>query len=171
MPALDYLNDLKAEFSLAYSRAVSSAAGFFLEERGRSADALGIDATIMARHRDPNWKRKPTLDLQLKCTADQVALGADIEINLKRKNYDELRDTNLANPRILVVVIVPQNHGDWINHSPSELTMYRCGYWRSLRGEPDISHKSKTIDVSQTSVFDISALKSIMDRIGTGLLP
>jgi hypothetical protein len=41
--------DLQSEFSLAYTRAVASAAGFFVQESNRVFDAEGIDVTMMAR--------------------------------------------------------------------------------------------------------------------------
>ncbi|MFH0902505.1 MAG: hypothetical protein V2A73_17895 [Pseudomonadota bacterium] len=43
------LNDLKAEFSHAYVRAVAHAAGFFVQEANRTFDGDGVDLTLLAR--------------------------------------------------------------------------------------------------------------------------
>lgn len=43
------LNDLKAEFSQAYVRAVAHAAGYFVNEPGRMMDGDGVELTVFSR--------------------------------------------------------------------------------------------------------------------------
>jgi Domain of unknown function (DUF4365) len=78
------LNDLKAEFSHAYMRAVAHAAGYFLQEANRVFDGEGVDLTLLARA-SGGIVRSPRLDLQLKATAAAVT-EAPFPFDLEVKN-------------------------------------------------------------------------------------
>ncbi len=72
--------------------------------------------------------------MQLKCTSQEVLRGGEVRFPLKRKNYDDLRAMELLVPRILVVVLVPEQPADWIGQDEARLELRRCGYWSSLFG-------------------------------------
>jgi len=91
---------------------------------------------------------------------------------LKIKNYDDLRPTNLAVPRILIVVLIPAEIEDWTSQSEAALELRRCAYWMSLRGEPGVTNETtKTVHVPRTQVFGSDALTAILDRIADGGVP
>jgi hypothetical protein len=79
---------------------------------------------------------RPKLDVQLKCTAD-APNGTSLPFDLKKKNYDDLRITNVLVPRILVVVIVPAVIGDWLLCEDHQLVLRHRALWYSLAGSPD----------------------------------
>ena len=98
--------------------------------------------------------------------------AAHVAFPLKIKNYDELRPTDVLVPRILIVVTVPDNLGDWLNHSEQELAMRRCGYWLSLRGEPATTNTtSVTVQLARANQFTVAELGGLMQRIGNGQHP
>jgi len=84
---------------------------------------------------------------------------------LKRKNYDELRLSDLLVPRLLVVVHVPESDEEWLRHSEDELALRRCGYWVSLRGEPETTNQTKvTVYLPRSNVLDVVGLRGLMGR-------
>jgi hypothetical protein len=50
------------------------------------------------------------------------------------------------------------------------LLMRRCAYWVSLRGLADLpfGQASKTIDIPTANVFDVDALRTLMEKARTG---
>ncbi len=164
------LNDLKAEFSHAYVRAVAHAAGYFVQEANRTFDGDGVDLTILARGAG-GVVRSPRLDVQLKATEDPVSEDPFLFV-LKIKNYDELRSTELQVPRVLVVVVVPQDVGQWVSATERELALRHCGYWVSLRGQPATENStSVSIRVPRSPCFHVEPLQLIMERVKNGGLP
>ena len=92
--------------------------------------------------------------------------------SIKRKNYDDLRATDVLVPRILVVVLVPDQPADWLAHSETQLAMRRCGYWCSLRGLPAGANTTgQTVQVPRSQTFTVQSLQAMMARVGQGALP
>jgi len=111
------------------------------------------------------------LKLQLKCTSREVIDGDYIRYALKVKNYNDLRRNALV-PRILVVVLVPENLEDWLQQSEAELCMRNCAYWMSLRGQPETQNIANvTVSLPRSNQFTVPALKSMIQSISEGSLP
>jgi hypothetical protein len=88
------------------------------------------------------------------------------------KNYDDLRDETVLVPRILVVVLVPDDQTEWLGHTEVELALRRCGYWSSLRGLPPSENATgQTVGMARQRTFTVEALRDIMERVGNGGLP
>jgi hypothetical protein len=91
---------------------------------------------------------------------------------VKIKNYDDLRDDTVMVPRILVVVLVPDDISDWMQHTEPELLLRRCGYWCSLRGlEPTQNKQTVSVSIDRANLFSPDGLGQIMERLRTGGLP
>ena len=125
------IDDQKQQFSFAYARAVAAVARVAVDQPGVDDDS--VDLSFRQRG-GGGIVRSPQLDAQVKCTEAANIHPDHIAFALKLKNYEELRPINVLVPRILIVVTVPDNLGDWLNHSENELAMRRCGYWVSLFG-------------------------------------
>lgn len=163
------LNARKEQFSRAYVQAVAAVAGFAWSQP--SVDDDSVDLTLSARGGGGTVK-SPKLDLQLKCHALMTPAGPTFTYPVKIKNYDELRDDAVMVPRVLVVVLVPDEVVDWLNHTETELALRRCGYWISLRGlaaTPNTATVSLTIN--RDNGFSPHALTQIMHRVSRGGLP
>ena len=75
-------------------------------------------------------------------------------------------------PRILIVVLLPDNLDEWVQQSEQELCMRYCGYWLSLRGMPETQNTSAvTVTIPRNNQFTVTALESIMQGIGQGIQP
>jgi hypothetical protein len=116
--------------------------------------------------------RSPRLELQLKCHAAGTPADSHFSDRLKIKNYEDLRDETVQVPRILVVVLVPDQVEDWLEASEQDLVMRRCGYWMSLHGLPATTNENTvTVQIARQQCFHPESLRAIMQRVGLGVLP
>lgn len=163
------LDDQKEQFSFAYVRAVAAVAQIAVSEPTVDDDSVDL---LFQRRGGGGIVRSPRVEAQVKCTGAASVTAAHVAFPLKIKNYDELRPTDVLVPRILIVVTVPDNLGDWLNHSEQELAMRRCGYWLSLRGEPATTNTtSVTVQLARANQFTVAELGGLMQRIGNGQHP
>ena len=152
---------LKERFSLAYINAVAARAGFEVLET--QVDIDGIDGLIRS-----TVGRRPQIDFQAKSTSQNVLLDDKLVFPLSRKNYDELR-AETVNPRILIVVLLPEKESDWLLVEESGLLMRRCGYWISLRDAPASENTTTvTINLPRTQMFSETQLTTLMSRAQIG---
>lgn len=157
------------QFSRAYVKAVASVAECSVD--WSTVDNDSVDGTLKRRTRS-GTVRSPHLDIQLKATYTNCLTPTHVVYPLPIKNYDELRTVNLLVPRILIVVVLPDDFSNWTNHNEQELALRKCGYWMSLRGEPATNNAtSKTVHLSRQQVFDVIGLDAIFNRLESGGLP
>lgn len=163
------LSQQKEQFSEAYVRAVAAVAGYAVYRP--EVDDDSVDLGLAARGGGGS-RRSPRLEMQLKCTEQEVLQDDGLHWPLELKNYNDLRGGDLCVPRILVVVVVPQKLDDWICQSEVELAMRRCGYWLSLRDHPETDNKSSvTVVMPRGHVFSVEALCQLMQDVGYGGAP
>ncbi len=156
------ISQRKEQFSIAYVRAVASVAGFSVSTPGVDDDS--VDLTLAARVVE-GVPSRPKIDVQLKCTSEDVLREREVVYPLKRKNYDELRLTGLVVPRLLVVVHIPEAEAEWLRQTEEELALRRCGYWTTLLGQPETTNTSKvTVRLPRANVFDVLGLRGLMGR-------
>jgi hypothetical protein len=164
-----HLTMCKERFSLAYVRAVAAATGLNVTET--EVDDDSVDLTISSRS-DKGKVRKPRIDLQVKATAKQAAVEEDFSFPLSRKNYDDLRDEGILVPRILVVMLLPEDTSQWLDSTDERLLMRYCAYWASLRGEPKTDNtESVSVKIPRLNRFTVQALACMMRSIGQGGTP
>ncbi len=106
----------------------------------RGFDKDGIDLTVLQRGA-LGLTTSTRLDLQIKSYSGD-ARGDPWPFDLPVKSYTELIATEYQVPRILVVVRVPAEVGDWLAHGEEQLVLRRCGYWRSFHGGPPTENAS-----------------------------
>lgn len=162
------INQRKEQFSNSYVRAVASVAGCSLYRPDVDDDS--VDWGLAARG-GTGPILSPRLELQLKCTSRDILGSRFVRYPLNLKNYNDLRINTLV-PRILVVVLVPENLADWLVHSEDELSMRHCGYWVSLRGQLETSNATTvTIELPRSNQFTVEAVVSMFQRISNGGFP
>jgi hypothetical protein len=162
------LNIQKEEFSYAYLYAVISAAGYSFQKSSRPTDVGGIDIIISGIETEYSLY-PPRLEIQVKSTSTDVVSEELIRYPLKLKNYNELRKTKTLSPRLLIVVLIPENPDSWIQQSEAELCLRHCAYWMSLQGMPETPNTDNiTIYVPRQQIFTVDTLKTLMQRIETG---
>ncbi len=163
------LDDQKEQFSFAYVRAVAAVTQIAVSEPAVDDDSIDL---IFQQRGGGGIVRSPRVEAQVKCSEAATVHPAHIAYPLKLKNYDELRPVDVLVPRILIVVLVPDNLGDWLNHNEQELAMRRCGYWLSLRGEAATANATNvTVHLPRVNQFTVAELQGIMQRISNGQNP
>ena len=162
------ISQQKEQFSSTYVRAVASVAGCSLYTP--SVDDDSVDLGLAARG-GTGPILSPRLELQLKCTSRNVLEESFVRYPLKLKNYDDLRISTLV-PRILVVVLVPEDLADWLQQQEEELCLRYCGYWISLRGMSETQNtKTVTVELPRSNQFTVETLQSMIQRISFGGFP
>lgn len=163
------LNLRKEQFSIAYVRAVAAAAGYAVTRE--EVDVDSVDLTLAAKDAH-SLSRRPKLDVQMKCTAADGLSESHLHFALPRKNYDELRNPDVLVPHVLVVVLVPENLDEWLEHTEQHMILRRCGYWLSLRGAAETTNtETVTVQLPRKQTFDTRSLQSIMERINRKEMP
>lgn len=154
----------KEQFSNAYLQAVAPVAGYWLTKPPVDDDS--VDWIVGGRGAGGTLRR-PRVEVQLKCTARDILYQHDLRFPLSRKNYDDLRDPDLTLPRLLVVVLVPEQIDDWLAQTEAALVLRVCGYWVSLRGAPPRSSASTnvTVRIPRAQILDVAALQTLMARV------
>lgn len=155
-------------FSRAYIRAVSAVAGCAVSVPEPDHDKL--DFTIYSRHRG-TVKTKPKVDIQAKCQLKPAGTLADpIPYVLDLETYDNLRDPMVSDPRILVLVIVPQDENEWLEQSEEEMSLKHCGYWLSLKGAAESTNStSQTVYIPKQNILSPDCLTEMMQKISNGI--
>jgi len=156
-------NKQKEQFSDAFIHAIAAVSECSISKP--SVDDDSVDWTLSKR-----MLRRPKVDLQLKCTTlTEELTGGVISYPLKKKNYDDLRLTDVLCPRILVVVFAPPAVGDWVTCTDESLTLRRCAYWVSLAGFSESENEfSVTVSLSPAQQFNVQALNQIMQKVSDG---
>ena len=166
-----YITTQMEQFSRAYISAVVSVAGYgsYVPFPDEDCIDLGVASKVKG-----TMYSSPRLEIQAKCTAIDDGRGDSLNFELKRKHYDEIRKITQV-PRILVAVTTPKNVEDWLTQTDESLTLYKCAYWKSIRGYPernDIKEDSKVvIPFERTQQFTVQALQDAMKRMADGGLP
>ena len=147
----------KSRFSLAYIEAVASRAGQVVAETKVDIDSVdGVFASDSGR--------RPRVEFQAKATSRDVVRGDNIHFPLSIKNYDDLR-LDAINPRILIVLLMPDSIDEWLSQTDDELCLRHCAYWMSLKGEPESGNTSNiTVRVPLTNMFNSEQLIDMMQK-------
>jgi hypothetical protein len=161
--------NIQAELSYAYLHAVASRAGFSCEYRNRHLDGAGVDATITEDGRklaDDSILTSFAVDIQLKATyRDLPQPDSRISYSLTIPHYDKLRLEEVASPRLLVLLRLPQDSEEWLRITGDALVAKRCAHWASLRGAPASENdKNQTVYVPRENLLTPRGLSDIMAR-------
>jgi hypothetical protein len=168
---MTHITHRQEEFSRAYVHAIASAAGLKVQP-GATPDDDSVDLTISARG-PRGLVRSPRVDVQLKCWIGQVE-GDALSYALKLKNYEDLRPpmAEFQVPRILVLVAVPQDPGEWATHTSDSLILRYRAYWTCLHGEPETANTTVvTVKIPAANELTTAWLSAMMARVGQGGRP
>jgi len=157
-----YLTTKIERFSLAYIGAVAASAGYECVESNVDFDS--VDGVLKSA-----TGARPRIEFQAKGSTRSLMKADHVTFPLSRKNYDDLRIDTLT-PRVLFVVLLPDDERAWLSHSEDELTLRHCGYWLSLRGMPPVvNDQSVTVRIPRTQQVTVDQLDGLMARAERGL--
>jgi hypothetical protein len=163
-----YKTSRQEEFSVAYIRALAAPLGF---NPGKfDVDNDSVDISFTAQYGVNSKIRSPEINIQLKCTRRVFSKDSLLHYPLPVKNYNDLRGTNLANPRYLIVLCIPRNENDWLSITETEMILRYSAYWFSLRYEPEKRNKKTvTIGIPRNQLLTREAFKMLMDNASKGI--
>lgn len=162
LPEVMPLNLRKAQFSIAFIRAISADAGCKVSIPETDTDS--VDGMIMA-----DLARRPRVEFQAKSTAGDIAKDGVLRYPLRIEDYRRLIPTDILVPRILIVALLPPEQDDWTHQTEDQLCLRRCAYWISLEGKQDTNNSSSvTLDIPTENIFNSEQLRGMMNKINTG---
>lgn len=163
------VQNIESELSYAYLHAIAVRGGFSCTYTHRHLDDAGIDAQIDESGRflaPDSYHSSFALHIQLKATCDKPKeQNGRFPYSLPIRQYNRLRETRVAIPRLLVIFYLPPDPSEWLRHSEDALVSKRCAYWVSLRGALDSKNEvAQTIYIPRQQVLSITSLTEIMTR-------
>jgi hypothetical protein len=152
-------NDIKERLSIAYLTAVAAHAGCEVQEV--KVDRDGVDLII----KPIKGATHLMIRVQAKATSGLSRIDNDslLSFQLDRKTYDLLRGTSVM-PALLVVYDMPTDPNAWLSVTSQESILRHAGFWKDLRGAPDVSTDSTAVHISLSNVFDKSAIIDLLTQ-------
>jgi hypothetical protein len=164
-------NQRQEALSRAYVRAVAARAGVICGELGQD---YGIDMYLRTvpvlgqRYVDMGDQ----LDLQLKSSTRSRASETEVVHDLEVRAYEVLRAATLGCPRILVLLVLPEDEALWVSQTVEELLLRRCAYWTSLRGAAATANQATIrISIPAANVFSADAVRALLEQVSEGIRP
>lgn len=154
--------------SRAYIQAIAGRCGMNCSLRDFD---YGIDVTLheITLRKNRYVETGFNLDVQAKSTGNAVLHEEHIQFDLAVKNYDDLRDSDVGTPQILVVLVMPAEEAQWTTMTEDQLLLRKCAYWLSLKGrEATTNTDSIRVDIPRANLFSMEALHAMMQRIRLG---
>lgn len=109
------------------------------------------------------------IQVQLKCTSQNLIADNVIKFPLKVKNYNDLRGDDVVVPRYLAVLLVPDDLNQWIANHDDHIALFKSCHWLSLRNYgPTENEHSVTVDVPLAQRLTTVTLLEMMDRASAG---
>lgn len=164
-------NHIKEGLSRAFIMAVAHRAGLncTLREFDYGIDGSFRDVKIVGNRRIESGF---SIDFQAKasesCTVETDAVVYDLEA----KSHRDLVDASVGCPRILIVLALPTDKTKWLEVGSDALMLRQSAWWLSLRGMPATTNEQKKrVRIPRPQVFDVEAVRAMVERVRTGGLP
>lgn len=156
----------KEDFGKAYVAAVAASICAMAETPPRDYDSVDFRVERPGGHGP--WLA-PRINMQLKTTAVPNYDGDFLLFDLPVDDYDDLRATDVTEPRILVVVVVPRDLQAWIGHTGDDLVLRHRAYWASLYGMAPVENRStRRVRLPRWQRLDGPQLSRLLDRVEEG---
>ena len=161
---------LKEEFSNAVIELFASVRGYTTSHMRTDYDSIDVTIRCIKRFGGKDLiYPDPALDVQLKGTSHPKIAGGYLSYTLPKKNYDDLRKDSTMVPKILIVVIMPENTDDRLTCTQDKITATAKAYYFSLKGMEESKNKTSiTIRIPITNILTPDKLDEIMHTIANG---
>lgn len=154
----------QGKFAEDYVRTMASAAGLIVYKDDLDYD--GIDLGFRYPGRGARMA-SPAIEVQVKSWSVPVERGPDLEYSgLTETQYNKLVSGPFMVPRLLFVVLVPQDVDRYTRMDTDGVTFSRLCYYRGFEGEepiaePDHDRKTK-VKVPLGNVLTVRALRELV---------
>ena len=162
------VSERQQQFSLAHVHMIASAAGCSIKRHDTDYD--GVDITI-ASSTEYETYLCPEIELQVKCTSQRRLLRDDhLAWQMSRTPFLKLTNRKRFTPAFLGVLLIPEQDAPLLNITEEHLLTASCMYWQaaSQLGEIAEGSATKTVHLPRSNLFDVDALKGIMQAVGEG---
>ena len=152
----------------AYIQAVAARCGFSCAYRDFD---YGIDLTIreVIDRRGRLIESGLGIDVQAKSSTLAYAENGDLVHDLEARSYNDLCHGRIGSPRILILMVLPEEEVQWTTLTEETLVLRRCAYWLSLRGAtPSNNVRSVRVRIPRSQIFSLEALGDLMNRVRHG---
>jgi hypothetical protein len=151
--------------SRAYIHAIAARCGLGCSFRDFD---YGIDLTVHSISRVGHRYAESgfNLDIQAKSSTTAVVTPTSVLYDMEVKSYDDLRDPGVGCPRILVLLVMPEDEPAWTEQSEDHLLIRKCAYWISLKGmTPTTNTATIRVPILRTNLFSVDALNQLVDKV------
>ena len=131
----------------------------------------GIDVTLhdIRRRGHRHMESGFNLDIQAKSTTTRSLTATEVVYDLDVKSYDDLRDPQVGCPRILVLLVLPEDENQWTEQLEDHLLVRHAGCWLSLNGwGPTANQKTVRVALPRANLFSVQALETLMGKVRRG---
>jgi len=131
----------------------------------------GVDVTVHEIKRKENRYGESgfSLDIQAKSVCGLCPTEAFLAYDLNVKNYEDLRDPDNPKPRVLVLLILPEEETERTSLTEEQLVVRRCAYWLSLQGAPHTENKDTIrVKVPRGNMFSVESLQRLFVLMHAG---
>jgi hypothetical protein len=152
------LNDIKERLSLGVVTLVAARAGCELSEI--KVDRESIDVTMRPIKGEP-----VCIDAQLKGSSTLKREEGHLIFDLPINNYNKLRQRVVGNARILIVLDLVGDEGEWVTADIERLVTRRMAFWHDLYGLKAVTNNTKRrVKIPLDQLFTPDALRAMMQR-------
>jgi hypothetical protein len=149
-------NDRKEQLSMAYLAALCAHCGYTWSSP--KLDRNSVDLTVHSR-----TSRFASLSFQLKATAKPKWSTEGLNFQLTAKNFNELV-VQTQSPRLLAVMVLPDDDTQWLQADDVQLVMRRCVWWQTLRGRTPTEQGTVQVTLPSANLLTLDALRSLIRR-------
>ena len=120
------VSTMKEQLSLAYAKMLTAAAGCSVASYSTDHDSIDISIRSSAEY---SKKVGPLLDVQLKCTSQKVVHQHHVSWKIDERTHRKLTAPKRTCPIILAVLVVPNDHNNWLDLDENRLLTESVMYW------------------------------------------
>ncbi|MFI0978894.1 DUF4365 domain-containing protein [Streptomyces sp. NPDC021093] len=156
-------NNHQGWYGETFVSAIAAAAGF---QVAVPYPDIGKDLILGRDHADPELDVQIALQVKSRRVGEFTMAGDDFGISLPVEQYKRLRGRRQV-PCYLVMVVVPQDPGQYIRVEQQALTLYHSAYWLSLEHHTmpvQQGRKYVTVSVPRDNLLTIDVLHEFFDR-------
>jgi hypothetical protein len=158
-------NHRQEALSRAYVQAIAGRCGLSCSFRDFD---YGIDLTLheIRRRGRRYYESGFKLDVQAKSTATGGEEATHFLYDLSVANYEDLRDAEVGCPRILVLLVLPDDEARWTAQTEDGLLLRHGAYWLSLKGQALTGNrKTVRVQVPRSNLLSVESLRELMGKV------
>lgn len=162
-------SDIQDHIGTAYIQAIVANSGYIFSDRRQD---YGIDGSIHSVQLNREGKpREAThrIDFQLKSIYDYKEKDGYVEYKLPIKNYNQLIETDIGTPKVLLLYLMPRRKCEWLQIQEETSRLKHYAIWGNLGGLPYSKNKYiKTIKIPKADIFNSQAIVNMLTKIEKG---